>query len=146
MLFLWIRLTQYCSFVDITADNQHEWKWSDSKQPVDGTGPKFAVFVLHQYQEGITEKGCMFAESMVTNTAPKQRQTDSQFLHKKNPSIATTVDKEQEWKRCHSKHLVQVIGATVWFLFDGNQYSKKRKISNDFVVSSNYYGNEQQLH
>jgi hypothetical protein len=85
MLFLWIRLTQYCSFVDITADNQHEWKWSDSKQPVDVTGPKFAVFVLHQYQEGITEKGCMFAESMVTNTAPQQRQTDSQFLHKEKP-------------------------------------------------------------
>jgi hypothetical protein len=67
-----------------------------------------------------------FAESMVTNTAPKQRQTDSQFLHnnRKKPSIATTVDKEQEWKRCHSKHLVQVTEATVW-LFHGNQYSKK---------------------
>jgi hypothetical protein len=62
-----------------------EWKLCDSKQPVDMTGPKFAVFVLNQYQEGITEKGCMFAEPMVTNTAPKQRQTDSQFLHKEKP-------------------------------------------------------------
>jgi hypothetical protein len=60
-----------CPSLNIIADNQHEWKWSDSKQPVDVAGPKFVFFVPHQYQEGITEEGCMFAESMVTNTAPK---------------------------------------------------------------------------